>query len=98
MTWQYSMVKCICLILYTGRYSDEHLIEFFKEKLKSMPCQNQGYVLDGFPKTEQQAIELFASESPIYMMYMYVCTSISGPPVVIKLLDCLKSLLHMKVN
>ena len=24
-----------------GRYSDEHILQFFKDKLKSMPCQNQ---------------------------------------------------------
>lgn len=25
----------------------------------SMPCRNQGYVLDGFPETYEQATELF---------------------------------------
>ena len=67
---------------HVGRYSDEHIIQFFKEKLKSMPCQNQvsclyakvyvrlivlmsclffkGYILDGYPKTYEQAKELFA--------------------------------------
>jgi adenylate kinase family enzyme len=25
-----------------------------------MPCQNQGFILDGFPKTMEQAKELFA--------------------------------------
>ena len=24
-----------------GRYSDEHILKFFKDKLTSMPCQNQ---------------------------------------------------------
>ena len=27
-----------------------------------MPCQNQGYVLDGFPKTYSQAKEMFGNK------------------------------------
>lgn len=46
-----------------GRYSDQYIVEFFKEKLKSMPCQNQGYILDGFPKTYDQAKALFARKT-----------------------------------
>lgn len=42
-----------------GRLSDEHVIEFMKKKLASNPCQNQGYVLDGYPKTSQQTKQLF---------------------------------------
>jgi len=45
-----------------GRYSDQYILEFYKQKLKSMPCQNQGFVLDGFPKTYEQAKQLFAPE------------------------------------
>ncbi|NWU32963.1 KAD7 kinase, partial [Hylia prasina] len=45
-----------------GRLSDEYLIEIMKDKLKSMPCRNQGYVLDGFPETYEQAVELFKEE------------------------------------
>ncbi|XP_019850545.1 PREDICTED: adenylate kinase 7-like isoform X1 [Amphimedon queenslandica] len=45
-----------------GRYSTQHIIKFFKDKLQSMPCQNQGFVLDGFPKTEEEARELFGPE------------------------------------
>ncbi|XP_076801317.1 adenylate kinase 7-like isoform X1 [Clavelina lepadiformis] len=43
-----------------GRIEDSYIIKFFREKLKSMPCQNQGFVLDGFPKTYEQAKDLFA--------------------------------------
>ena len=43
-----------------GRYSDQYIIDFFREKLTSMPCQNQGFILDGFPKTYEQAKQLFA--------------------------------------
>ncbi len=43
-----------------GRYSDQYILEFYKQKLKSKPCQNQGFILDGFPKTYEQAKQLFA--------------------------------------
>ena len=46
-----------------GRYDDSFIVDFFKSKLNSMPCQNQGFVLDGFPKTFKQAIELFGAET-----------------------------------
>ncbi|XP_013392761.1 adenylate kinase 7 [Lingula anatina] len=45
-----------------GRIEDQYVIKFFKQKLHSMPCQNQGFILDGFPKTREQATELFAAE------------------------------------
>ena len=45
-----------------GRIEDQFIIGFFKNKLLSMPCQNQGFILDGFPKTLEQAKELFSSE------------------------------------
>jgi len=45
-----------------GRIDDTYVIKFFRDKLKSMPCQNQGFLLDGFPKTNEQAKELFARE------------------------------------
>ncbi|KAI1237619.1 hypothetical protein IHE44_0013701, partial [Lamprotornis superbus] len=42
-----------------GRLGDEYLIKIMKDKLTSMPCRNQGYVLDGFPETYEQAVDLF---------------------------------------
>ncbi len=42
-----------------GRLEDTLVIKFFKEKLMSKACQNQGFVLDGFPKTRDQALALF---------------------------------------
>ncbi|XP_074647604.1 adenylate kinase 7-like [Tubulanus polymorphus] len=45
-----------------NRIDDQFIIRFFKEKLHSMPCQNQGFILDGFPKTLEHAKELFAAE------------------------------------
>lgn len=58
-------------ISFLGRYSTQHIIDFYKAKLKSMPCQNQGFVLDGFPKTEEEAKELFAREfhNKLFMKY-----------------------------
>lgn len=49
-----------------GRYSDQYILEFYKQKLKSKLCQNQGFVLDGFPKTHEQAKQLFAREYGIH--------------------------------
>nr|XP_008505197.1 PREDICTED: adenylate kinase 7 [Equus przewalskii] len=46
----------------SGQLEDQYIIRFIKEKLKSMPCRNQGYVLDGFPKTYDQAKDLFNQE------------------------------------
>ncbi|XP_010136154.1 PREDICTED: adenylate kinase 7, partial [Buceros rhinoceros silvestris] len=46
-----------------GRPDDQYVIKFVKDKLKSMPCRNQGYVLDGFPETYDQAKDLFNLES-----------------------------------
>ncbi|XP_037359834.1 adenylate kinase 7 isoform X2 [Talpa occidentalis] len=43
----------------SGRLEDQYITRFMKEKLKSMPCRNQGYVLDGYPKTYDQAKDLF---------------------------------------
>ncbi|NWI37955.1 KAD7 kinase, partial [Picathartes gymnocephalus] len=45
-----------------GRLGDEYLIKIMKDKLMSMPCRNQGYVLDGFPETYEQAMDLFQEE------------------------------------
>ncbi|XP_074069133.1 adenylate kinase 7 isoform X2 [Macrotis lagotis] len=45
-----------------GRLDDQYVIRFMKDKLKSMPCRNQGYILDGFPKTYDQAKDLFNQE------------------------------------
>ncbi|XP_063713342.1 adenylate kinase 7-like isoform X2 [Symsagittifera roscoffensis] len=48
-----------------GRIDDEFVVQFFKEKLHSKPCQNQGFVLDGYPKTYDQAKALFVPEDDI---------------------------------
>ena len=42
-----------------GRIEDQYVLRFFRDKLLSMPCQNQGFIIDGFPKTMEQAKELF---------------------------------------
>lgn len=43
----------------SGRLDDNFVVKFFRERLLSKPCQNQGFILDGFPKTRDQAITLF---------------------------------------
>ncbi|NWS34832.1 KAD7 kinase, partial [Polioptila caerulea] len=45
-----------------GLLGDEYLITIMKDKLMSMPCRNQGYVLDGFPENYEQAMDLFKEE------------------------------------
>ncbi|XP_078090501.1 adenylate kinase 7 [Mustelus asterias] len=45
-----------------GRLDDSFVIRFMREKLSSMPCQNQGFILDGYPKTYTQTKELFSVE------------------------------------
>ncbi|XP_063998071.1 adenylate kinase 7 isoform X2 [Pogoniulus pusillus] len=46
-----------------GHLEDQYIVQFIKDKLKSMPCRNQGYVLDGFPETYEQAKDLFNLEN-----------------------------------
>ncbi|NXO59463.1 KAD7 kinase, partial [Aramus guarauna] len=46
-----------------GHLDDQYVVKFVKDKLRSMPCRNQGYVLDGFPETYDQAKDLFNLES-----------------------------------
>ncbi|KAM7024497.1 adenylate kinase 7 isoform 1-T1 [Acridotheres tristis] len=45
-----------------GHLDDEYLVKIMKDKLMSMPCRNQGYVLDGFPETYEQAVDLFKED------------------------------------
>ena len=46
----------------SGRYSDQFIMDFYSKELNSKPCQNQGFVLDGFPKTYEQAKQLLDGE------------------------------------
>ncbi|KAI1895313.1 hypothetical protein AGOR_G00105010 [Albula goreensis] len=45
-----------------GRLDDQFVIQIMRDKLNSTPCKNQGFVLDGFPKTYDQAKELFNAD------------------------------------
>ncbi|KAM8832109.1 adenylate kinase 7-like isoform 2-T2 [Spinachia spinachia] len=45
-----------------GRLSDHLVLDILKEKLNSKPCRNQGFVLDGFPKSYEQARLIFSDE------------------------------------
>ncbi|XP_041830986.1 adenylate kinase 7-like isoform X3 [Melanotaenia boesemani] len=38
-----------------GRLTEEQVFDILQNKLYSKPCRNQGFVLDGFPKTYSQA-------------------------------------------
>nr|XP_020459736.1 adenylate kinase 7-like isoform X2 [Monopterus albus] len=45
-----------------GRLADHLVVDILQEKLNSKPCRNQGFVLDGFPKTYEQAKLIFLEE------------------------------------
>ncbi|AWP20212.1 putative adenylate kinase 7-like [Scophthalmus maximus] len=45
-----------------GRLDDHLVFEIFREKLNSKPCRNQGFILDGFPKTYAQAQFIFEED------------------------------------
>jgi adenylate kinase len=49
-----------------GRLDDTYVLKYFKQRLLSKPCQNQGFVLDGFPKTRDQALSLFERRLFLY--------------------------------
>ena len=53
------------------RIGDEYVIKFFRDKLHSKPCQNQGFIIDGFPKTTEQAEQLF--KGVWYFCYFAIC-------------------------
>ena len=41
-----------------GKLPLDQLVELIRKKLNSMPCRNQGYVLDGYPTITEEAAEL----------------------------------------
>nr|XP_057933180.1 adenylate kinase 7 isoform X2 [Doryrhamphus excisus] len=49
-----------------GMLDDHLLVRVVVDKLMTNPCKNQGFVLDGFPKTYNQAKELFHVEEQDY--------------------------------
>ncbi|XP_041661053.1 adenylate kinase 7-like isoform X2 [Cheilinus undulatus] len=46
-----------------GRLADHLVFDILQEKLHSKPCMNQGFILDGFPKTYEQAKLIFTDVS-----------------------------------
>uniref|UniRef100_A0A3Q1CW12 Nucleoside-diphosphate kinase n=1 Tax=Amphiprion ocellaris TaxID=80972 RepID=A0A3Q1CW12_AMPOC len=51
-----------CCRVARGRLADHLVFDILQEKLSSKPCRNQGFVLDGFPKTYEQAKLIFSDE------------------------------------
>lgn len=45
-----------------GSYEESQIIAWVRAKLRSQQCLNHGFVLDGFPETQDQANELFAAD------------------------------------
>lgn len=52
----------IFIYLFFVSYNDEGMTKIFGWKLSQQSCRNQGFVLDGYPKTKRQAWLLFAQE------------------------------------
>ncbi|CAL8316201.1 unnamed protein product [Boreogadus saida] len=50
------------LVMDQGVLADHLMIPILKEKLNSKPCAHQGFVLDGFPETYEQAKMIFLDE------------------------------------
>ena len=59
------------LISCVGRLSEQYVLEFYLKTLLSKPCQNQGFILDGFPKTFEQAKTLFDGECVTWSPHTY---------------------------
>ncbi|KAM9840520.1 adenylate kinase 7-like isoform 1-T2 [Aulostomus maculatus] len=45
-----------------GQLDDHQVADILQKKLSSKPCMNQGFVLDGFPETYEQAKMIFSDE------------------------------------
>ena len=48
--------------LTRARIPLKYIVQMMKRKLKSAPCRNKGFILDGFPRTVEEAKALFAPE------------------------------------
>lgn len=53
-----------------GRYSDDLIARWIRELLGRGACRNQGFVLDGLPKTLQQAKDIFGQGEEVDMAIM----------------------------
>ncbi|KAM4713176.1 adenylate kinase 7-like [Anableps anableps] len=47
-----------------GQLPEHQIFDILREKLYSKPCRNQGFVLDGFPESSEQAKKIFSDEEP----------------------------------
>lgn len=55
-------------LLDSGRLDEQYVLKIVKDKLKTKACRNQGFVLDGFPKSYDQAKELFCGRTNNYVI------------------------------
>ncbi|XP_061854110.1 adenylate kinase 7 isoform X3 [Colius striatus] len=85
-----------------GHLDDQYVVKFVKDKLKSMPCRNQGYVLDGFPETYDQAEDLFhsqdKSEDDVNKSKVPTCDKLITPEFVISLTASDEFLINRIIN
>lgn len=45
-----------------GAYDPTQIMEWTKQRVLSMTCQNQGYVITNYPETDEQAMAVFAAD------------------------------------
>lgn len=50
-----------------GKLPSSQLVGIVRDKLHSMPCRNQGYVLDGYPTITDEAAELYKRKWHAYL-------------------------------
>lgn len=56
----------------SGRLEDRLVFDILQEKLNSRLCRNQGFVLDGFPKTYEQAKDIFKGKFHLITVYSWI--------------------------
>lgn len=54
--WQEQLrdIECAMNESENGKLPDDYVVRLMKQHLLKNVCQNQGYILDGYPKTIQQ--------------------------------------------
>lgn len=54
---------------FSGQLAEHQIFDILREKLYSTPCRNQGFVLDGFPETSEQAKMIFSGKFDLSIIF-----------------------------
>uniref|UniRef100_A0A8B9LGF6 Adenylate kinase 7a n=1 Tax=Astyanax mexicanus TaxID=7994 RepID=A0A8B9LGF6_ASTMX len=60
-----------CVSQNTEQLNNQGMLRTIRETLNSKPCRNQGFVLDGYPTTTEQAKEIFYGETQLQMKHAF---------------------------